>query len=161
MLRWMRLILPAMAVVLAAGCNTMSGQPQFVEAALTPPVLHPDESGVLTVKVKDKHAIVNGVKCVAQEYPEKALTLKDDGEAPDVKPGDGTWTLSVDVPPEAPPGDFTMEFTAYRSDGLPITVRDDQGNVVPMKALLPVRIDPLPEPTLVEQPPAPAEPEQK
>ena len=56
----------------------------------------------------------------------------DDGIGPDEVAGDGTWTLKVDVPFQAPPGEFELEFTAFRSDGQPILVRDEDGDTIPL-----------------------------
>ena len=34
----------------------------------------------------------------------------------------------------APPGEFTMELTAYRSDGQVVQVKTKDGGIVPLKA---------------------------
>lgn len=130
----------AMTVSLFTGCNTLAGQPKIQRAEINPQELKPGDSAIITVEVKDKHAIIDRIEGVVKEDPRITFRLRDDGNEPDAKAGDGTWTLKVDVPFQAPPGNFTLEFVAYRSDGLAVPIRDKQGNVTDLKQTLPVVI---------------------
>lgn len=140
-----------------AGCNTMSGQPRFESAVITPAALEIGQSGLVTVKVKDKHGIITQISGSVQGDQRYKLTLNDSGVEGDAAAGDGVWSLQVDARQEAPPGDFMMEFTAYRSDGAPVTVRSREGGIAALRAQVPVRIL---EPPIEQPPPAetPAEP---
>jgi hypothetical protein len=129
-----------LVTVMLAGCNTLSSAPGLHNARIEPAVLHPGDTAVITLKVKDRHALVDRVEGIVTDEPRIEFQLRDDGEGGDVKAGDGVWTLKVDVPFQAPPGDFLLEFTAYRSDGLPVPVRDGKGNVIALTTSLPVSI---------------------
>lgn len=125
---------------LAVGCNTLRG-PSFEEARISPEVLHPgDEGATVLLKVADRNHIIDRIEGIVQEDPRFTFRPRDDGKAPDEKAGDGVWTLQVDVPFNAPSGEFTLEFTAYRGDGLPITVRGDDGQIKPLSIVVPVAI---------------------
>lgn len=123
-----------------AGCNTFSGVPQLKSPAITPSDLKPGDTGLITMTVKDRHKIIDRVEGVVTEEPRITFKLHDDGKQGDVKANDGIWSLQVDVPFQAPPGEFLLEFTAYRSDGLPVPVRDKKGRVSPLKTELPLVI---------------------
>jgi len=139
----MQIAMMAGTLVLAGmltGCNTMGRQPQFREASINPSQLTPGDSAVISVNVKDRHEIVRKVEGVIREEPSLKLKLRDDGEAPDAKAGDNLWTLQVDVPFQAPPGEFTLDLTAYRSDGTPVPVRGAEGKTAPLATSLPLVI---------------------
>lgn len=133
-------VITAALTGMLAGCNTMGRQPQFREATITPSQLTPGDSAVIAVDVKDRHEIVRTVEGVIREEPTLKLKLRDDGEAPDTKAGDNLWVLQVDVPFQAPPGEFMLDLTAYRSDGTPVPVRGAEGKTVPLTASLPIVI---------------------
>lgn len=122
--------------VLAAlmGCASLARQPELRDAMIAPAELKPQESAVITVKVRDRYGIVKRVEGVVREDPRIKLKLRDDGEAPDVKAGDGVWSLHVDVPFQAAPGEFTLDLTAYNSKGGVVVVRSPEGNEVPLTA---------------------------
>lgn len=122
------------------GCNTMSKQPDLTNAQINPDTLIPGDSAVITVEVKDKNSIIDRIEGVVKEDPRITFPLHDDGQDPDTKAGDGVWSLKVDVPAQAPDGSFTLEFTAYRSDGTAVPVRDKQGNVSSLTESIPVVI---------------------
>lgn len=126
--------------VLLAGCQTLAGQPQFIQAAITPQQLKPGDSAVITVAVKDRHQVVDHIEGVVKEDPRITFRLRDDGQAPDETAGDGVWSMAVDVPFQAPPGKFELLFKAYREDGLPVTVREKQGGVRELQQQLPLVI---------------------
>lgn len=140
----MRPILATISVVLIvgmlAGCNTLGRQPKLSEALITPSELKPGDSAVITVKVTDRQALVTKVEGIVREDPSIKLKLRDDGAAPDQKAGDSVWTLQVDVPFQAPPGDFTLEITAFRSDGSPVPVKNEQGKSGPLMTVVPIKI---------------------
>jgi len=132
----------AVALVLAAvaGCNTLGRQPRLDEPIINPTELKPGDTAVISVTVKDKHGIVRRVEGVVIEDARIKFKLRDDGVAPDVAAGDNIWTLQVDVPFQAPPGEFLLELTAYRSDGTPVPVRSEEGTTVPLTTSIPVVI---------------------
>ena len=122
-----------------AGCNTLARRPQLKNATLAPSELKPGESAVLSVEVRDRHDVVRKVEGAVREDPSIKFKLHDDGQMPDRKPGDHTWSLQVDVPFQAPAGNYTFDLTAYRSDGTPVPVRA-HGKTAPLTATLPVII---------------------
>jgi hypothetical protein len=68
------------------------------------------------------------------------LGLRDDGIAPDVRANDSVWTIQVDVPVEAPTGEFLVHFRAYGADGEMITTRAKNEEPKPLIRTLPVLI---------------------
>jgi hypothetical protein len=132
----------ALAACLAvmAGCNTLSGQPEISKAEITPPELKPGDSAVITVNLKDRNNVVRRVEGVVVEDPRITFKLNDAGAEPDAKAGDGVWSMAVDVPFQAPPGQYLLEVTALDADGRPVSVRDTNGIVNPLQAAVPIRI---------------------
>ena len=131
----------ALAGVVMAGCNTMAGQPRFTAAGIEPAAIPVGSSAVISVTVKDKHLTVDKIEGTVKEDPRLKFRLLDDGNEPDAKAGDGTWSLRVNVPGQVPPGGFTVELTAYNNQGMPVLVRDEAGNVAPMTQTIPVSIE--------------------
>jgi hypothetical protein len=127
-------------ILTSAGCNTFSGTPRFAEAALNPPQLQPGDSGVITVRLVDKQKVVKRLEGVVKEFPDVTFPLRDDGQPPDEKAGDGLWCFKVDVPFLAAPGQYTLEIRAYRSDGLPVPVRVKGMGTVNLQTEIPVII---------------------
>ncbi|MBI5091170.1 MAG: hypothetical protein HZB26_01860 [Candidatus Hydrogenedentes bacterium] len=133
-------IVMVVALCAGAGCATASRQPVMSEAEILPPDLKPQESAIITVKLKDKYGIVKRVEGIVREDTRIKLKLHDDGEDPDVKAGDGIWSLKVDVPFHAAPGEFNLDIAAYNSKGDPVVVRTKQGDVAPLAATCKVAI---------------------
>jgi len=106
--------------------------------------LKPGDSAVITVHVADKHEIVKRVEGVVREDPRIKMKLHDDGQPPDEKADDNTWSLQVDVPFQAAPGTFNLDLTAYRSDGTPVPIRH-KGKTSPLTATIPLTIGAAPE----------------
>ena len=130
----------ALAMLLLTGCNTLSGQPQITRAAIDTEVLEPGASAVITLDVKDKQNVVERIEGVVLEDPRITFRLRDDGQPPDVKAEDNVWSMQVDVPFQAPPGQFRLEFTAYGPDGMPVSIRDDAGEVITLQQTVPINI---------------------
>ena len=134
------LIVLALTLILAAGCNTLSKQPQITRASIDPPILKPGDSAIITLAVRDRHQIVDRIEGIVLEDPRLTFRLRDDGEAPDEKAKDGVWSMRVDVPFQAPPGEFRLEFTAFDKNGSPISVRDEHNRVVPLQEVVLIQI---------------------
>lgn len=134
-------LIVVLLIVLGFGCAT-SRQPVMSEAQISPPELKPEESALLAVKIKDKYGIVKKVEGVVREDPRIKLELHDDGKNGDKKAGDGIWSLRVDVPFHAAPGQFTVDITAYNSKGDPVVVRNKEGDVTPLATTCKVTIQP-------------------
>ena len=119
---------------LLAGCNTLPRQPEIQHAGIEPAELKPGDSALITVEISDQYDIVDRIEGTVQEDETITFKLRDDGVAPDAVAGDGIWTLQVDVPFNAPPGDFELALKAYDSHGEVILVRDSAGDAVPLAA---------------------------
>jgi len=119
-------------VGLLAGCNTLGRQPKLRDASMAPALVKPGDTGLITVKLNDKRDVVARIEGVVRGYERRKLELYDDGANEDKKAGDGVWTLQVDVPYEAPAGQFLVELTAYNDKGEPVLVKNEKGNVVPL-----------------------------
>ncbi len=128
------------AALLLAGCNTLSGEPEITRASINPEVLEPGASAVITLTVRDRHNAIERIEGVVLEDPRIAFRLRDDGVPPDQEAGDGIWSMQVDVPFQAPPGQFLLEFTAFGPDGMPVSVRDEHGRVIPLQQTVPIII---------------------
>lgn len=156
-----RYLLPALAVAVALagqGCNTLAGQPEFIEAGISPSALKPGDEALITVKLKDKQTVVSGIEGVVQEDQRITFDLNDRGEQADAEAGDGVWTFGVKVPFQAPEGQFLLDLTAYRSDGNPVPIRDKEGNVAALSSTVPLIISVSAEAPAPEAP-APEGPE--
>ncbi len=141
----MKGILSVLAVALFAvawtGCATLTPrQPTMSDARVTPDMLKPGDVAVITVDVSDRYDTVARVEGVVEEDQQVTLKLKDDGVAPDQEAGDGVWTLEVDVPRQAPPGEFHLTLTAYDKDGGVVLVRDKEGDTMPLNSTCLVKI---------------------
>lgn len=123
-----------------AGCNTPGRQPRLNNALIMPEELKPGDTAVISVAVKDKHSIVRRVEGMVLEDASITFRLRDDGTPPDEEAHDNVYSLQVDVPFQAPPGEFSLELTAYGSDGAPVPVRNREGRTVPLTASIPVVI---------------------
>ncbi len=145
MCRYTLLLVIVSLVLPLTGCNTLSGEPEITRATIDPEVLEPGSSAVITLTVKDRHSAIERIEGIVLEDPRISFRLRDDGEPPDEKADDGVWSMQVDVPFQAPPGQFRLEFTAFGPDGLPVSVRDEQGRVIPLQATVPIIIQYPPE----------------
>lgn len=137
----MMLWIPVAALLLLTGCNTLSSAPQITKAAITPEVLRPGDTAVITMQIHDRSRVVKRVEGIVLEDARITFKLRDDGAEPDEKANDGIWSMQVDVPFQAPPGEFRLEFTAYGQDGTPIPVRDRDGHISPLQQVIPLRIE--------------------
>jgi hypothetical protein len=153
--------LPALtlgALALLQGCNTMGGQPEMVDARITPDALKPGDEALITVQLKDKNNVVSGIEGVVQEDQRITFDLNDRGEQSDQKPGDGVWSFGVKVPFQAPEGQFLLELTAYREDGNPVSIRQKEGGVTALQRTVPLVISAggatTPAPESIEAPSA-------
>lgn len=113
-----------------AGCKTIPAQPSIEHSAISPSDLKPGDTAIITVELQDKFNIVERIEGKVKQDPSLTFRLRDDGVAPDAKAADGIWTLQVDVPFNAPPGDFDLSLTALNSSGDPILIHDENGEVV-------------------------------
>jgi hypothetical protein len=127
-------ILGALALVTLSlgGCATMHGQPKMNQAEIMPKDLKPGDTAVITVKVEDKFHVVRRVEGVVKEDRTLTFHFEDNGVAPDDKAGDGIWTIQVDVPFNAPPGDFEFEVSGFDSNGKLLAVDDKRGEAQPL-----------------------------
>lgn len=115
-----------------AGCATSSRQPSMKEARIQPEHLEPGDTAIITVEVADRFDIVQRVEGLVKEDRTITFKLRDDGITPDKKAGDNIWTIQVDVPFNAPPGDFEFEVMAYNSKGEAIVVHDENDEAAPL-----------------------------
>ena len=138
--RFIRFSALATALLVVQGCTTMTKEPEFLRSGISPDQLQPGDLAIITVDVQDKHNIVARIEGVVQEDPRITFDLNDQGVNSDEKAGDGTWSFGVKVPFQAPSGEFILDLVAFRSDGVPVSIRDDDGNVVPLKSTVPLRI---------------------
>jgi len=127
-------------LTLAAGCNSLGGVPEFKASAIAPQALHPGDTALITINVKDKNGIIDSISGAVKEEPGIKLTLRDDGQEGDVKAGDGTWSLAVLVPMESQPGAYHLTFTAYRSDGVAVPIRSEAGEITALSVEFPMVI---------------------
>ena len=115
-----------------AGWATSSRQPSMKAARIQPEHLQPGDTAIITVEVADRFDIVQRIEGLVREDRTITFKLRDDGITPDKDAGDGTWTIQVDVPFNAPPGDFEFEIVAYDSEGEVIVVHDENGEAAPL-----------------------------
>ena len=134
-----------MVLVAASGCNTLGRQPKFREAQIEPSVLKPGDSAIITVLLIDKIRTVDKVVGVLPDYPGMKLALRDDGNPPDEQAADGIWTLQVDVPFMAPPGEFVLDITAFDRNGDVVIVKQADKSQGPLSTTCTLEIQYPPE----------------
>ncbi|MGC9054454.1 MAG: choice-of-anchor X domain-containing protein, partial [Candidatus Hydrogenedens sp.] len=96
-----------------SACRTIAGQPSIKTAEIIPVEISPGENAIIQTVIKDKHHLIQKVEAVIKEDPRIKLKLRDDGVEPDKKANDGIWVLKVDVPQEAPLGNYKLEIMTY------------------------------------------------
>lgn len=149
----------ALATLACTGCASMYGQPKMNQAEILPKDLKPGDTAVITVKVDDRFHVVSRVEGVVKEDRTLTFHFEDNGVAPDDKAGDGIWTIQVDVPFNAPPGDFEFEVSGYDSNGKLLAVDDKRGEAVPLTTSFSLAIQNPPDAAPAADPqPAPAQP---
>jgi hypothetical protein len=126
-------------LVLFTGCATTK-QPALIDAKIVPARLAPGEGAIISVRVIDPQAIITEVNGTVRGYEEISLDLNDKGENGDVVPGDGVWTVAVEVPGGAPPGKYSWCFEAYDADGNLVKVTTDTGEAITLTAEASVEI---------------------
>ena len=135
-----RIVLVLIALGVLGGCNTMGRQPQLKNASIKPDVLSPGATAEISVGLKDRFDVVESIVGVVREDPEIKLKLRPEAKAAAQTTPSGRWSLQVDVPFQAPSGEFMLDITAYRADGTPVPVKNEQGKTVPLQETLPVVI---------------------
>ncbi len=130
----------AVAAVVCSGCATMTGQPSMGTASILPDDLKPGDTAVITVKIEDKFHVVSRVEGVVKEDRTITFRFEDNGVPPDDKAGDGIWTIQVDVPFNAPPGDFHFEVAGFDASGNLLVVEDKKGEAAPLSTAFPLVI---------------------
>ena len=88
----------------------------------------------MSVQLLDGLNRVRKVHGVIKQDPSLTFKLKDDGISPDAVAGDGIWTLQVDVPFNAPPGDFVLTMSMLDERGEPVLVQNEFGEIHPLTA---------------------------
>ena len=114
------------------GCATTARQPRMHEASIVPSQLQPGDTALVTVKVDDAHGIVHRVEGIVADDGTIRLTLLDDGVESDAEAGDGIWTIKVQVPFNAPPGDFHFTIYGYDNAGNRILIFDEMNETAPL-----------------------------
>jgi hypothetical protein len=128
-----------LVLALVTGCATTK-QPALVDAKLVPAKVSPGEETVVQVKLVDPQGIVSVVVATVREYPEISFDLNDSGEYGDAVPGDSIWSYAMEVPGEAPPGEYNWDFEAYDADGNLVKIAGDGGEMAPLTAEASVEI---------------------
>jgi len=118
--------------ILLTGCATTSKQPSLSNAVITPNMLNPGDTAVITVHVEDEFGIVKQVNGIVDEDGTIAFVFKDDGEGADGVAGDGIWTIKTEVPFNAPPGVFNFKVEGLNDSGEIIVIHDENKEAIPL-----------------------------
>lgn len=130
MLRWWTLMCGVALV--CCGCTTHLDQPRLTGAVMTPNELKPGEAALVTVHVHDPYNIVDSVEGRVLQDTTIEFDFNDEGKDADEVGNDGIWTMKVEAPFNAPPGNFTFEISAYNKSGDLLVVLDENKEAVPM-----------------------------
>ena len=128
------------AVVVCTGCTTHLEQPRISGAVMTPNQLNPGDAALVTVQVHDPYGIVEKVEGQVLEDTTVDFNFNDLGQEGDEVARDGIWTMKVEAPFNAPPGNFTFEISAYDSQGNLLVVLDENKEAVPMSTEVQLKI---------------------
>ena len=110
-------------LVVVSGCVSGGRQPSFATTQITPNILKPGDTALITAKVHDHFGIVTRVGGYVAEDPRIKFVLHDDGQEGDQAANDHVWSLEVEVPEYAPVDSFELVLRAYNSKGEVIRVR--------------------------------------
>lgn len=102
--------------------------PRLEDPVLQPSAAAPGATLSARVEVADPDAAVDMVEAQFAVPGGLTLDLFDNGSRGDDQPGDGTWTRTVPIPPQTPPGDYLVTFTAYDVNGQPVEVTAPDGS---------------------------------
>ena len=128
-------------VVALAACATAAPHPLIKTAQILPTDLRPGDTAVISVEIEDRLEIVQRVEGVVKEDQTLTFVFRDDGVHPDEEALDGIWTIRVDVPFNAPPGEFEFEVTGYNAEGDVIVVHDKNKEAQPLSSSFHLVID--------------------
>ncbi len=124
-----RLSLPLVGLMFLFGCE----QPVkwSMDPKVTPSPVKKAQKFTATCKVTGDMKEVDQVKAIPTVAPEFTMDMKDDGKNGDEKASDGVFSVTGNVPNEAEPGQYDIEFVVYGKKGDPIKVpgteKDDKG----------------------------------
>jgi len=118
----------------------MHGQPQIENAYILPDQLEPGDTAIVTVEVTDKFNVIDRIEGVVKEDRTITFNFQDAGVPPDETASDDIWTIQVDVPFNAPPGEFEFLVTAYDAEGNVIAVDDEQGEATALQTSFNLKI---------------------
>ena len=128
-------------LVVLSGCVSGSRRPSIQHATITPADLKPGDVAVITIKINDHFGVVKSVEGIIKEDATIKFSLKDDGIDPDEEADDGIWSMKVEVPFNAPPGDFNFEAQAYDESHEIVVIRDENGDTAPLSTSFVVHIN--------------------
>ena len=114
-----------------SGCITQH-QPSLSNAMMAPNDLKPGDTALITVTVEDKFGLVDTVTGIVKEDKTITFNFRDDGTEGDATAEDNVWSMKVDVPFNAPPGEFNYIISAYDLNGNLIIVRDENNEAAGM-----------------------------
>lgn len=134
MRQFSRIIVVAALLGLVSACTTLPREPTVLAAHITPSELGPGDTATMSVELQDPLDQVRKVQGIIKQDPSLTFNFKDDGILPDAIAGDGIWTLQVDVPFNAPPGDFDLTISMLDEQGDPILVENELGEIQPLAA---------------------------
>ena len=126
--------------LICAGCTTHLDQPRLVGAVMTPNELKPGDAALVTVQVHDPYNIVDTVEGRILEDTTIDFHFNDNGKEGDTVANDGIWTMKVEAPFNAPPGNFTFEISAYNKSGELLVVLDENKEAAPMATEVELKI---------------------
>jgi hypothetical protein len=126
-------IVCAGCAAMLTGCASLPKQPAIERATIEPSTLHPGDAAIITVEFQDQFDIIDRVVGVVKEDTTISFQLKDDGVDPDVEADDNIWTMKVEVPFNAPPGEFTFEAQAMDDNSQVIVVNDKNREAAPLQ----------------------------
>jgi hypothetical protein len=88
-----------------------------LDVFVQPQAVAPGTDIFLAVRCREPGAKIVSAKVSVREFPGVEATLDDSGKHGDRIAGDGLWSLSFNVPVEAPPGTYTLQFIAAIEKG--------------------------------------------
>jgi hypothetical protein len=88
-----------------------------LEVIVQPETVGPGGDIFIGVRCREPGARIVSAKVSLREFPGIDLLLNDSGQQGDAVAGDGLWSFKFSVPPEAPPGNYALRFTAIVEKG--------------------------------------------
>lgn len=110
------------------------------QISATPEELGIGDQGLVTVTMKGPKNSIKSITATVREESSFTFQLNDGGKNGDITAGDNVWSFQIQVPYEAPPGTYNLEFSVVDMEGNELVVDGYQNQYYGKSGNLPVKV---------------------